>query len=134
MSTSASVQRRRPLAAIGVALILTSAVGAVVGGVLDYRAWHANAAFEAALPVLLAIVVAIVAGIRWLIRRGPLAGLIAVAAIVFIVGFRIGAWVAPSAHPPDWSPGTVSLDLLDPALGVATGPASCGTVPTVRSG
>ena len=125
MSTTPSVQRRVPLAAIGVALVLALVIGALVGGVLDYRAWHAVAAFEATLPVLVAIVVAVVAGIRWMTRRGPLAGLVALAAIAFIVGFRIGAWVAPSAHPPDWSSGTVSLELLDPALGVATGPASC---------
>ena len=67
------------------------------------------------------------AGIGWLVRRAPLAGLVAVAALVFIIGFRIGAWVAPSAHAPDWSPGTVTLELQDPALGIATGPASCST-------
>ena len=46
---------------------------------------------------------------------------------MFVIGFRIGAWVAPSANRPDWSPGSVTLDLQDPALGIATGPASCST-------
>ena len=94
---------------------------------LDYRAWHANAALEAAIPVLLAIVIAMVAGAWWLVRRPRWAGLVAAAAVVFVVGFRIGAWVAPSANRPDWSPGTVTLDLQIPALGIATGAASCST-------
>ncbi len=84
-------------------------------------------ALEAAIPVLLAIVIAIVAGAWWLVRRPRWAGLVAVAAVVFVVGFRIGAWVAPSANPPDWSPGTITLDLQDPALGLASGAASCST-------
>ncbi len=108
-------------------LLLTLVIGAAVGGILDYRAWHANAAFEAAIPVLLAIGIALVAGARWLVRRSPLAGVVAVAAVVFVVGFRIGAWIAPSANRPDWSPGTVTLDLQVPALGIASGAASCNT-------
>ena len=108
-------------------LLLTLVIGAAVGGILDYRAWHANAAFEAAIPVLLAIGIALVAGARWLVRRSPLAGVVAVAAVVFVVGFRIGAWIAPSANRPDWSPGTVTLDLQVLALGIASGAASCNT-------
>ena len=126
------MRRRRSIVAddlvgVGVVLIPTLVIGAAVGGILDYRAWHANAAIEAAIPVLLAIVIAIGAGIWWLVRRPPWAGLVALAAVVFVIGFRIGAWVAPSAHPPDWSPGTVTLDLQDPALGLASGAASCST-------
>ena len=127
MHEAPPIHRRGRSVGVGVVLILTLVIGAVVGGILDYRAWHANAAIEAAIPVLLAIVVAIVAGIWWLVRRPPLAGLVAVAAVVFIIGFRIGAWVAPSANPPDWSPGTITLDLQDPALGLASGAASCST-------
>ena len=108
-------------------LTIALVTGAVVGGVLDYRAWHATAAFEAVIPVLLAIVIAIVAGALWLMRRGSWAGLVAVAAVVFVVGFRIGAWVAPSANPPDWSSGAITLDLQDPPLGHASGAASCTT-------
>lgn len=127
MQETLPIHRRGRLLGVGVMLILTLAVGAAVGGVLDYRAWHANAAIEAAVPVLLAIVIAIVASAWWLIRRPRWAGLVAVAAVVFVVGFRIGAWVAPSANRPDWSPGTVTLELQDPALGVASGTASCST-------
>ena len=124
MRETRPTHRRRRL--VGVVL-LTLVVGAVVGGILDYRAWHANAAFEAAIPVLLAIVIAIVAATSWLVRRPPWAGLVAVAAVVFVIGFRIGAWVAPSANPPDWSPGTITLDIQDPRLGIASGVASCST-------
>jgi hypothetical protein len=52
---------------------------------------------------------------------------VAVAAVVFVVGYRIGTWVAPSANRPDWSPGSITLELHDPALGVASGVASCST-------
>ena len=127
MHEAPPIHRRGPSVGVGVVLILTLVIGAVVGGILDYRAWHAVAALEAAIPVLLAIVIAIVAGVWWLARRPRWAGLVAVAAVVFIVGFRIGAWVAPSANPPDWSPGTITLDLQDPALGLASGAASCST-------
>ena len=127
MHEAPPIHRRGRSVGVGVVLILTLVIGAVVGGILDYRAWHANAALEAAIPVLLAIVIAIVAGTWWLVRRPRRAGLVAVAAVVFIIGFRIGAWVAPSANPPDWSPGTITLDLQDPALGLASGAASCST-------
>jgi hypothetical protein len=127
MPEATPIQGRGRLVGVSVMLVLTLVVGAVVGGVLDYRAWHANAAFEAVIPVLLALVIAIVAGASWLVRRQRWAGLAAVAAVVFVVGFRIGAWVAPSANPPDWSPGTITLDLQDPPLGLASGTASCRT-------
>ena len=127
MHEAPPIHRRGQSVGVGVALILTLVIGAVVGGILDYRAWHANLALEAAIPVLLAIVIAIVAGAWWLVRRPRWAGLVAVAAVVFVIGFRIGAWVAPSANPPDWSPGTITLDLQDPALGLASGAASCST-------
>jgi uncharacterized membrane protein len=127
MQGTPSIDHRRRSIGVGLVLILMLAIGAVLGGYLDYRAWHSNAALEAAIPVLLAIVIAIVAGALWLARRQRQAGLIAVAAVVFIVGFRIGAWVAPSANAPDWSPGTITLDLQDPALGLASGAASCRT-------
>jgi hypothetical protein len=127
MHETTPLHRRGRLIGVGLMLIVTLVIGGFVGGVLDYRAWHANAALEAALPVLLAIVIAIGAGTWWLVRRPRLAGLVAAAATVFLVGFRIGAWVAPSANPPDWSPGTITLDLQDPALGLASGAASCST-------
>ena len=127
MSETPQIHHRGRSLGVGVILISTLVIGAAVGGILDYRAWHANAAIEAAIPVLLAIVIAIGAGIWWLVRRPEWAGLVALAAVVFIVGFRIGAWVAPSANPPGWSPGTITLDLQDPALGLATGAASCRT-------
>ena len=127
MDETPPIHSRGQSVGVGVALILTLVIGAAVGGILDYRAWHANLALEAAIPVLLAIVIAIVAGGWWLVRRPRWAGLVAVAAVVFIIGFRIGAWVAPSANPPDWSPGTITLDLQDPALGLASGVASCST-------
>src|SRR5687767_8911133 len=111
MHETPPMHRRGRLVGVVVMLILTVAIGAAVGGILDYRAWHANAAFEAAIPVLLAIVIAIVAGTWWLVRRSPRAGLVAVAAVVFVVGFRVGAWVAPSANQPEWSPGTISIEL-----------------------
>ena len=123
------IDRRGRSVGVGVVLISTLVIGAAVGGILDYRAWHANAELEAAIQVLLAIVIAIVAGIAWLVRRTPWAGLVAVAAVAFIVGFRIGAWVAPSANPPGWSPGTITLDLQDPALGLASGAATCSADP-----
>ena len=127
MHETPQVQRRGRSVGVGSVLILSLVIGAVVGGILDYRAWHANAAFEAAIPVVLAFVIAIVAGAWWLARRSWWAGLVAVAAVVFVVGFRIGAWVAPSANRPDWSPGMVTLDIQDPALGIASGTASCST-------
>ena len=40
----------------------------MVGEKFDYRAWNANAALEAAIPVLLAIVIAIVAGTWWFVE------------------------------------------------------------------
>ena len=127
MHETSPIHRRLGSVGVGVVLILTLVIGAAVGGILDYRAWHSNAALEAAIPVLIAIVIAIVAGASWLVRRPPWAGLVAVAAVVFVVGFRIGAWIAPSANPPGWSPGTITLDLEDPALGLASGAASCST-------
>ena len=127
MGETTPVHRRDRLVGVGVILIVTLVIGGFLGGVLDYRAWHADAALEAAIPVLLAIVIAIVAGTWWLVRRPPGAGLVAAAAILFLVGFRIGAWVAPSANPPAWSPGTITLDVQVPALGLATGAASCST-------
>ena len=127
MHETMPIHRRGRLVGVGVMLILTLVIGAAVGGILDYRAWHANAVLEAWIPALLAIVIAIVAGAWWLVRRPRRAGLVAVAAVVFVVGSRIGAWVAPSAHQPDWSPGTITLDLQDPALGIASGAASCST-------
>jgi hypothetical protein len=127
MHETPQIQRRGRSVGVGLVLILSLVIGAVVGGILDYRAWHAVAAFEAVIPVVLAIVTAIAAGTWWLVRRSPWAGLVAVAAVVFVVGFRIGAWVAPSANRPEWSPGTVSLELQTPALGLASGAASCST-------
>jgi hypothetical protein len=129
MHETLPIHRRGRSVGIGVVLILTLVIGAIAGGILDYRAWHANLALEAAIPVLVAIVVAIVAGAWWLVRRRGRAGLVAVAAVVFVIGFRIGTWIAPSANPPDWSPGTITLDLQDPALGVVSGAASCSTHP-----
>ena len=127
MQGTTPIHRRGQLVGVGAMLVAILLIGVAVGGVLDYRAWHANAAIEAAIPVFLAIVIAIVAGVSWLVRRSKRAGIVAVAAVVFVPGFRIGAWVAPSANPPDWSPGTITFDLQDPALGIATGPASCST-------
>ena len=127
MPEATPIHGRGRLVGVGVTVVLALVIGAVVGGLLDYRAWHAVAEFEAAIPVLLAIVIAIVAGAWWLVRRPRWAGLVAVAAVVFVVGFRIGAWVAPSANPPDWSSGTIALDLQDPPLGLASGGASCRT-------
>ena len=127
MPAATQINRPARLVGVGVVLIIALVAGAVVGGILDYRAWHATAAFEAVIPVLLAVVIAIGAGAWWLMRRRWSAGLVAVAAVVFVVGFRIGAWVAPSANPPDWSSGTITLDLHDPPLGHASGAASCTT-------
>ena len=127
MAEATPIQHRARLVGIGMILVLTLVIGAVVGGLLDYRAWHANAQFEAAIPVLLAIIIAIAAGAWWLIRRSTWAGVVAVAAVVFVVGFRLGAWVAPSANPPDWSQGTITLDVQAPPLGLASGGASCRT-------
>lgn len=126
MRPAEAAVRRAGLASVGLVL-LSLTIGAAVGGVLDYRAWHANAAFEAAIPVLLAIVVAIGAGIAWLARRQRSAGIVAMAAIAFVVGFRFGAWVAPSANRPEWSRGTIALDIQSPALGTASGAATCIT-------
>ena len=94
-----------------------SVAGCVIGGYLHFGAWHANAAMLAIVPVALALLVAIGAGIWWLFSRRRLAGLLAAVAAAYAIGSFVGTWVAPEAHPPQWSPGTISLTLDDPAVG-----------------
>ena len=113
---------------IGILAIGASLVGGVVGGWLDFQAWHSNGAFLAFGVTALALVVAVVAGFIWLARRG-MAGYVAIAAAAFLIGARVGAWVAPSAHPPDWSPGSVRIDLTVPIAATSSGPAECMTAP-----
>jgi hypothetical protein len=103
-----------------------SLAGGVVGGWLDFQAWHSNGAFLALAVNALALLVAVVAGLAWLARRG-MARYVAVGAAAFVIGARIGAWVAPSAHPPDWSPGSVRIDLTVPVAATSSGSAACST-------
>jgi hypothetical protein len=110
-----------------VAVVLAFLAGCVIGGYLHFGAWHANAAMLAVVPVALAGLVAIGAGIWWLFSRRRLAGLLAVVAAAYTLGSFVGTWVAPEAHPPEWSPGTISLTLDDPAVGTVAGKASCQT-------
>jgi hypothetical protein len=120
--------RNRLTIRIGIVAIGASLVGGVVGGWLDFQAWHANGAFLAFAVNALAVFVAVVAGLAWLARRG-MARYVAVGAAAFVIGARIGAWVAPSAHPPDWSPGSVRIDLTVPVAATSSGSAACSTAP-----
>ena len=113
---------------IGIVVIGASLAGGVVGGWLDFEAWHSNGAFLAFAVNGLAVFVAVVAGLAWLARRG-MARYVAVGAAAFVIGARFGAWVAPSAHPPDWSPGSLRIDLTVPVAATSRGSAACRTAP-----
>jgi len=123
-----SPARKRLTIRIGIMAIGASLAGAVVGGWLDFQAWHSNGAFLALAVNALAVVVAVVAALAWLTGRGS-ARYIAVGAAAFVIGARIGAWVAPSAHPPDWSPGSMAINLTVPVAGTSGGSAACSTAP-----
>jgi hypothetical protein len=111
------------VAVLAVAIV----AGGVIGGYLHYGAWHANGAVVSAIPVTVSFLVAIVAGIWWLRSRSTPAALLAVAGAGFFAGTQIGAWVAPTAQRPDWSQGTVRLELTSPAVGSVAGDAACFT-------
>jgi hypothetical protein len=121
----ASARRPRSWTAPVVLVAVGGVTGAVIGGYLDYGAWHANAAMLAAVPVTLSVLLGVGAAAWWLTSRRRLAGWITLAAWSFFVGTQIGAWIAPSAHRPGYSEGTVSLALTDPPVGSATGTAAC---------
>lgn len=127
--TPAAKPTPRPLPGwlVVTAMLLAFVAGGLIGGYLHFRAWHAVAAFEAAIPVTLAILIAVGAGVWWLSSRRRSVGLIALLAAAYIAGSMVGAWVAPEANRPQWSPGTVSLTLEDPPIGTVSGAASCQT-------
>ena len=112
---------------VAVAATMAFAAGAVIGGYLDYGAWHANAALLSAAPVTLAFVVATASGVWWFASRRRFAGIVAVVTAAYVLGSLVGSWVAPDAHRPQWSPGTIGLTLDDPALGTVGGTADCET-------
>lgn len=119
-----SGDRRIPLTVV---VILAFVAGGVIGGYLHFGAWHANAAMLSAAPVTLAFVVATGSGVWWLVSRRRSAGIVALVAAAYVLGSLVGSWVAPEAHRPQWSPGTIRLTLDDPALGTVGGTASCET-------
>jgi hypothetical protein len=113
--------------ALAVLAVVAFVAGGTIGGYLDYEAWHVNAAVTSAIPVTAAFLVAVGAGIWWLRTRRSAAAFTAIAAGAFFLGTQVGAWVAPTAQRPEWSPGSVQLELTRPAVGAVSGQAACFT-------
>lgn len=126
MTTSSGALQRRGVQWSAI-VVVAVVVGAVVGGFFDFGAWHSNGAFISALVVTSTVLLAVGAGIGWFVTRRRGAGLLAVGGLALFVGTQVGAWVAPKAHDPYWSPGTIAVDLTAPAFGSASGSASCHT-------
>jgi hypothetical protein len=102
-------------------------VGGVGGGYLDFQSWNDNGAFLALAVNALAGLLAVIAAVLWL-RGHRATRFLGAGAGAFLIGALIGAWVAPSAHPPGWSAGSVQLALTVPiAISTTTGPAECRT-------
>jgi hypothetical protein len=100
--------------------------GGVAGGYLSFQAWNDNGEFLALAVNALAVLLAVIGALLWSRGHGA-ARALAVGAGTFFVGALIGAWVAPSAHPPGWSTGSVQLALTVPITATSSGPAECFT-------
>jgi hypothetical protein len=127
VSVSGALGRGNPgTARIASVAIIATLAGGVVGGWLDFQAWHSNGAFYALAVKALAVLIAVVAAIAW--RSGSRgARTMTLGAVAFAAGAIVGGWIAPSAYPPQWSPGFVRLDMTAPVVATSSGPAACWT-------